>query len=218
MRGCSVFWRRFTVYDVVCCFYLQVCFIRSQLTTGRTVLILWVAIAICAISYAVWENHEFEALTPGQHLTQAKENAIRGGNLSIDIALRHINAIPSNAVEAQEAATLAVDLQTKKQAVEDAVKTRRGAKAYRDSAIVQLQKDLKSLGYDLAVEQSEVSGEVVIKSAEFTDTDHRVRFLAFIRNKNSPASEACLAGFVSVRLKSSIVFGFDESYSLECSN
>ena len=85
---------------------------------------------------------------------------------------------------------------------------------------MQLQADLKGLGYDLTVSRSDKAGEVAITSKEFDDTDHRVRFLAFMRGKSSPRFGVCYAGFNKLRLKSSSIpfVGFDDSYSLECFN
>jgi hypothetical protein len=76
---------------------------------------------------------------------------------------------------------------------------------------------LKEKGYDLDVKANS-DYEIIITSSEFSDTDHRVRFLSFIRSKNSPAYGVCGNGFSKIRLRSSSIpfVGFDESYSLDC--
>jgi hypothetical protein len=83
--------------------------------------------------------------------------------------------------------------------------TARAAEA-RAAAIANLEKDLRNRGYDLTVKQSNTANEIAIASSDFSDTDHRVRFLSFIRGRNSPAVPACLAGFTTVRLSSFELF------------
>jgi hypothetical protein len=92
------------------------------------------------------------------------------------------------------------------------------AEEARKAALRNLQDSLKNLGYDLTVAQSDKADELIITSKDFGDTDHRVRFLSFLRAPNSPAAYVCVAGFQTVRLKDTGFLGlFSETYPLECS-
>ena len=81
--------------------------------------------------------------------------------------------------------------------------------------MVELQRELRNLGYDLTVAQSDKPGELTIASKDFDETDRRLRFLSFLRGRSSPAAGVCIAGFEAVCLKGA---GFSEVYSLDCFN
>ncbi len=88
----------------------------------------------------------------------------------------------------------------------------------RAASIKGLESELKNRGYDLTATESEAPDEIIITSSDFSDTDHRVRFLSTVRAKYSVNFSVCLNGYDKVRLRSSRIpfAGFDESYSLEC--
>ena len=130
------------------------------------------------------------------------------------------------AFEATDAREVLKEVDARQKALDDqtAAKTamdaqQKGEEEAKSSRSLLVQQSLRDLGYDFEVSPSETAGEVVITAAEFDDTDHRVRFLAFLRNHKSPVRGLCFGGFTKVRLRSSRIplVGFDESYSLECS-
>lgn len=186
-----------------------------KVTVPRLFGFFYAAIIAVVIIAAVWDAYTFRRLTPSQHLLAAKQ-ALQGTNTDVDVGLRHISAIPPGSPEAVEAKEIGTQLSWRKAAIEQAVEDAKQAKEARHAAVAQLRVDLKALGYDLTVTESEVPDEIVITSSEFADTDHRVRFLSFLRGKKSPVIAACWAGWRNVRLKSSGFFGFDQSYSLNC--
>jgi hypothetical protein len=132
--------------------------------------------------------------------------------------LRHLSAIPANSEEFGKAKELEIELRSQETALTEAAAAKQQAKASQSSALDQLRTDLKNLGYDLTVEGSETPGEVIITSPEFDDTDHRVRFLSFIRGKNAPTASICVGGFTQIRLKSWKIplIGLNDAYSLDC--
>jgi hypothetical protein len=154
-------------------------------------------------------------MTAAQHLSEAKQ-CLRGNEAAVDAGLWHLAAIPKQSVEVTEAKEIEAQLRARKSELRQAVEAEKQAKEARQAAVVQLRADLKNLGYDLTLGQSDAPEEIVITSGEFAQTDHRVRFLSFLRGKNSPALAECFTGLRTVRLKSSSYFGFDESYSLNC--
>jgi hypothetical protein len=197
-----------------------------KLTGARVVGILWVGLLFIGVGNLAWDEHTFNAMSAAQHLSEAKQ-CLRGSDADVDTGLRHLAAIPKQSVEVTEAKEIQAQLSTRKGAIEaqlsaresdlrQAVEAQKQVKEAQKAAVVQLRADLKNLGYNFTVAQSEFPEEVVITSGEFAETDHRVRFLSFLRRKNSPALAGCFAGLRSVRLKSSQYFGFDESYSLNC--
>jgi hypothetical protein len=178
------------------------------------------------------ENRAFNALSAAQHLEAAKQ-ALRLGLFSD--GLRHVNAIAKGAPEASEATRLRDDLAAGKRAADLAAakneeelaalqqariaqerETAKAAENARKAAIRDLQDNLKNLGYATTVGPSDKPEEIVITSKDFGDTDHRVRFLSFMRGRNSPAGGVCLAGVQTLRLKDAGWFGFNEAYSLDC--
>lgn len=179
----------------------------------------------------------FAHMTSEQHLWEARKSTPDA--IDVKLALRHISALPNNSPEAAAAQVLKTTLEKKLSEIEadNALTAKAVAKAQRDLdtkaadaksaqdsrsiAVTQFALDLKNVGYNLSVKiNPDVSHEVVITSSDFSETDHRVRFLAFIRSKNSPAYIICLSGFTTIRLKASQIpfVGFDESYALDCFN
>jgi hypothetical protein len=170
----------------------------------------------------------FSHMTSAQHLWEAKKTTPE--IVDVDVALRHLSAIPANAPEEREVQVVRTALSQKRTEIEAAQAQQRSAQAEkhaevkasndaRGDAVSELAVELKNLGYDLSVKtKSDGPDEIVITSSEFNDTDHRVRFLSFMRGKNSPAYGVCLNGFSKIRLRASQIpfVGFDESYSLNC--
>lgn len=86
----------------------------------------------------------------------------------------------------------------------------------RAQAIRYLQESLRNGGYSITVAvSSSKADQIELTSKDFGDTDHRVRFLSFLRGRNSPVFSACHEGYRTARLIESS-FGFSEEYSLEC--
>lgn len=84
------------------------------------------------------------------------------------------------------------------------------------SAGRDLKADLKNLGYEYDVEVDVSKNEIIITSTDFENTDHRVRFLSFLRGKHHPTSGVCFAGLDKVRLRGGRFFAFSEAYPLNC--
>jgi hypothetical protein len=172
----------------------------------------------------------FNHMTSSQHLWEANKSTPDLGD--VEIALRHISAIPKNAHESASAQVLKTTLKQKLSEMKAEEANRATAKADKDQqakaaadarsiAVTQFALDLKNLGYDLSVKVNhDVPNEIVLTSSEFGDTDHRVRFLAFMRSRNNPEELVCLSGFTTIRLRTSAIpfVGFDDSYSLNCFN
>jgi hypothetical protein len=173
----------------------------------------------------------FNHMTPAQHLWEARTASRSPEN--IVLALEHVAAIPKNSPEASEAQVLGTVLHEqeaaaraaqaqKDEAANAARNARAAARNVRAAAITQLSADLNNLGYDLNVEAggADAPTEIVITSSEFSDSDHRVRFLASIRGRSGLTASACWDGFDKMRLRSSRIplVGFSESYSLDCYN
>jgi hypothetical protein len=87
-------------------------------------------------------------------------------------------------------------------------------------ALRNLQAALRNLGYDVTVSQSDKPTEFTIISKDFDDTDHRVRFLSFLRGENTLLTEVCSVGFETLHLRTSDLpfLGFSDTYSLACIN
>jgi hypothetical protein len=181
-------------------------------------LLLAVGIGLDALEEAK-DAKRFREMTPATHLTQARDE-FRGG--IFNLALRHLQAIPSSAPEGPAARQMEPEVRAAQQSYEAAraaaQQAEAAAKLAKDTAVRDLQKSLTNLGYDLAVTRSDVDDEIVITSEDFGETDHRVRFLSFLRSERSPAFGVCLAGFRTVRLKTkwSLLTGHSEAYALDC--
>lgn len=191
--------------------------------SGSTLLIIGIfvfalaVIAAVAIFAVVQDQRDFNSMTPTEHLQRAK--GFLDAKL-FDDGLKHIAAIPASAPEAVEATEIQHQLTTAKTAWKNDLDAKAEAKASDDKARTaytrDLQDELRQLGYDLTVAQSDKPEEVVIASKDFEDTDHRVRFLAYIRGQNRRPG-LCSRGFGQVRIESGgIIGGFNEVYSLDC--
>jgi hypothetical protein len=157
----------------------------------------------------------FAAMSPGDHLVSARIDLRAHLYQS---ALSHLKEIPPNAPEAGDATLVEQEVRSAQQEEAAARAVEAAAQAAWENAIRNVENNLKSLGYSVAVSHSNVRDELVMTSSDFGDTDHRVKFLSFLRSRRSPAFEACFVGYRKVRLKAGTPFGFDEVYSLECSN
>jgi hypothetical protein len=193
---------------------------------------LGLVIGAC-ILLAIWETHTFNSMTAAQHLAEAKRMLVLAtdpySESGVQEAFRHLAAIPPNDPLVSEANNVKSELLAKQAAAQRAelqtqqVRTlallrQKQADEARVSVIRELQEKLRNLGYDLTVTRSEKPDEIVITSADFGDTDHRVRFLSFLRGRNGPTADVCLAGFQTVRLQGTGWRVFSEQYSLECFN
>jgi hypothetical protein len=206
---------------------------KPKPTLLQKALVVFIALGMAyGLGTALWASWLFRHMTSEQHLWEAKK--ITPDVVDIDLALRHLSAIPSNTPEAEEAQVLKMALQQKRTGMEAVHAQQQSAQAEkqseaktvndarvaaRDEAASQLGLELRNLGYELSVSVStDIPEEIVITASELGDTDHRVRFLSFMRGKNSPASGVCLNGFSKIRLRASQLpfVGFDETYSLNC--
>ncbi|MGH9664045.1 MAG: hypothetical protein ACRD9L_06455, partial [Bryobacteraceae bacterium] len=179
-----------------------------------------VVVAVVAFGLLVgfiWDRYAFNKMTPTEHLAIAMTKS-QGNLTSVRGALRHLAAIPANSREHSDAAKLRNQLEERESTLDEVAAAQAREVAAHAWATVELAKNLKNRGYDLTVTQSNIPNEIVVTSSDFADTDHRVRFLSFMRGGDMPTLTACWAGFTAIRLKSSqFPFGFNESYSLECS-
>jgi peroxiredoxin Q/BCP len=184
------------------------------------------------VSVSVWNTERtFRAMTPAQHLTAAR---LALEQRRFDDGIEQLTGIKADAPENAAAKVLETDLRTAKQAAQQeqaaaalekaAAEQEQAAAALsaekaRVASVQSLQTSLTNLGYDLTVSRSDNPTEIVINSKDFSNTDQRVRFLSFLRGRNSPATGVCLGGFQTVVLKSGWVspLGFSEAYPLECS-
>jgi len=206
--------------------------VKPALPALKIVLICFAIIFVIMFvplgGFATWDSWVFTHMTTAQHLFEAQRALQTSGD--VELALRHIEAIPGNAPEAKEAKALRKIVEQKmaaknaaagqaQNAANAAVQAHNAAVQARALAVDQVSSDLRNLGYQLTVETStDVPTEVVITSADFDDTDHRVRFLSFIRGRKGPKASLCWNGFNDVRLRSSKIplLGFNERYSLDC--
>lgn len=179
----------------------------------------YVGFIVIFVAYMAWQEHKFNKMSPAAHLAAAKAGSIQNGSDRQDMK-RHLEAIPKNAQQAGQAIALREQIDDDESRAGQEYELRAQANNARASAIVQLGKDLKDLGYELSVEASpDTWDEIIITSTELGDTDHRVRFLSFMRGRNAPTGGLCGAGLTKLRLKSSTLplVGFNELYSLSCS-
>jgi hypothetical protein len=175
------------------------------------------AICVAAILLVLWDGRVFNNMTPSQHLNEAKRRINERDLPSLQIALAHVAAVAKTSPEAKEAAEVEAELKGSKAAIEQGINAAQLAKTSRATVIAQLQTDLNNLGYDLSVNDSDGAGEIAIRSSVFDDTEHRVRFLAFLRSRSAPTSDICLMGIRSIRLRGSgFLFGFNEAYPFSC--
>jgi hypothetical protein len=191
-----------------------------------------VILILIIFSYAMVQDYKFDHLSPSQHLAEAKrleaDGELERPNVSqkliqelqegaFEDGLRHISAIPANSAERAEATSIAEELEIRLRELRDAKEAALQARKDKIAAVHELQIQLKNLGYDLKTSTSKVPNEIIITSKDFADTDHRVKFLSFIRNHNGPSGLLCVHGYETVRLETSLpVIGFNEQYSLDC--
>ena len=195
---------------------------------------LWLVCTFAAFCLFVYfvnriSRGRFDAMTAAEHLKASRVALAEGRYDDGLLQVSAINAAVPQAVEArkvEEALVAAKEAARQKEAaakeaarreLAEAQQAARLAEEGRMTAIRDLQNSLRDLGYDLTVAQSDKKDEIVITSRDFDDTDHRVRFLSFLRRRNSPSTGVCLAGFQTVHLKGSgWFFEFSEAYPLEC--
>jgi hypothetical protein len=196
---------------------------------------LYGAVLAMVILSALWRNqHAFNVMTPAQHLSRAR---LAAKEHDVDLVLRHARAVQDSGPEASEARELIAAqeavlrsqqatlreaeqyFEAERQKQEAQQQLKRQAEEARVVAVRELGNRLKDLGYDLSVSVSqEQPNEITITSTDFADTERRIRFLAFARGRGSPMIDVCMAGFQFVRLQSRIVFGFSETYPIDCLN
>jgi hypothetical protein len=198
----------------------------AGLHKGTRTLIVIPVVYLCLFLVA-WlfiraESKTFYAMTPAQHLEAArakvKQFDVPGRNAAewqvlFDDVRRELDALPVDSARSEEGRKLRASL-TKAQEWLNGVEQQGRQEAAAKSAFpTTLQNELKDRGYGCTVAtSSDAPDEIAITSKDFNDTDHRVRFLAFLRGRNY---DICATGFRKVRLKSGW-FEFSESYNLEC--
>ena len=80
------------------------------------------------VALIFWDEHTFDAMTPAQHLVEAKKAQGGGGKeLSVLEGLRHASAIPTDSPQKAEAATIAPELGVRLQELREAKKAAPGA-------------------------------------------------------------------------------------------
>jgi len=179
---------------------------------------------IAEVVSAVVSVVEFNAMQPGAHLDVARSALATG---QVEEALRHTQAITKGPLAPQARTMEAEIAAVRKTAADERNAASLAASAASMAASLaqerirevarNLQSELMNRGYDLTVTQSARPNEINIVSNEFSDTDHRVRFLSLLRGHDNLATQACMAGFLNVRLKDREWFaGFSEVYSLDC--
>jgi hypothetical protein len=196
---------------------------RSRVST-------WISLAPLAALVLIFIVGLFAAMTSivrdaqrmtaaGQHLTRATEALARG---AIDEGLIEIHAIPASAPEAASAKEIENRLNAARDEARQTAEMRAEQEriaAWRIAQIHGVEVKLRELGYDLRVSAPGNANEVVISSGDFSDTDHRVRFLAYIRSQRGPGRSLCSLGINQVRLSGHrflASFGSGDAYSLDC--
>jgi hypothetical protein len=100
------------------------------------------------IAVSVWEDHEFNGMSPAEHLAMA-QNELNAKTPDLRLARRHLTAIAANAIQSREANTL-IEVVDAEQAKSDQKNQEIAQfRAYRANAIKQFVNDLKERGYDL---------------------------------------------------------------------
>lgn len=184
--------------------------------TGRQIgCLVYLAFALFIFASVAIDSYHFDHMTPAEHLAAAKQ-AQNGDSKAVTEGLKHVGAIPLNARESLAAKDLEPVLRARAEQFRETALAAQQIRAGQVAAVDGLGTSLKNLGYDVKVSKSDTAGEITITSSEFSDTDHRVRFLAFVR-KDRVIEGVCLAGITTVRLRESqYPFSFNEAYSLEC--
>ncbi len=191
--------------------------------TKRWIWIMIVGLYFGAvIANLAWDSHAFNKMSPAEHLLNAKSGLQETTSQAVEEAITHATAIPKGSAGYDEAQELVGKLQAVRDSITNSAaaqqKQQEQTKAARKGAVEQLQTDLKNLGYQLTVDESDAPDKIIITSADFDDTDHRVRFLSFVRGKNTPMTGTCWFGFRQIELRTSKIpfVGFSETYALSC--
>ncbi len=178
-------------------------------------VLLCIGIFAAIVVYNLSGNHPFKSMTPAEHLEAAKRESLDDLE-SVRRAWEHVASLPVNSAEFSAADDLRKRLDEREKALRDKAESN----AVPRLTIKDFEGALKNLGYDLTAQQSDNPNEIVVTSADFSDTERRVRFLSFIRGKHTVTGSLCRDGFNAIRLKSSSLpfVGFNNSYSLDCSS
>lgn len=179
----------------------------------------WLLVAaLVVLGGALWPAWRFQHMTAAEHL-QAARRAL--DEHALETAQRHLNASPAGTPgTARLMRALEADIQAHREVLQqdaDAQLARRAQVEARRAAVVQLEQNLRNMGFDVTVAQSPNPSEVTISGPGFDDPDRRDWFLAFLHGPNSPVAPACAAGIETIRLKGpGAFFWFSERYSLDC--
>jgi hypothetical protein len=188
----------------------------ARVAAGLAIPVALSFVWLIARSVTASEKRQFDALTPaGQHLAKAKDTLAEG---AFEEGLREIKAIPASTPEAASAKEVEDRLNAGLQAAVARAAQKR-AEVLKNEQIHSIEVQLRELGYKLSVSASNKSGEIAISLDDFSDTDHRVRFLAFIRSQKGPAQNLCWLGISEIRLTGQGFLGSfrsGDAYSLEC--
>src|SRR5580704_6252526 len=132
-----------------------------KMTRIAKIFVGWLVFCAVVFLYQAWDAHVFGQLSPQEHLRQAKMflNGIPDAG-SLEQARRHINALPDKSPEALAANDLLVDIYSKEQVIKQGSPEQQ-AKVARETAVTDLQMELKNLGYDLTVAGTDTAGEIL---------------------------------------------------------
>jgi hypothetical protein len=135
--------------------------------------LVYLAFALLIFAFVAIDSYHFDHMTPAEHLAAAKQ-AQNGDSNAVTDGLQHIAA-------SLAAKNFEPVLQARAEQFRETALAARQIQAGQVAAVNDLGTSLKNLGYDVKVSKSDTAGEIAITSSEFSDTDHRVRFLAFVR-------------------------------------
>jgi hypothetical protein len=191
---------------------------RTGLLIVVSGLILLLVAATHRSADSIADTASFRKMTSAAHLAEGKSEL---GTRVFGLALAHLEAIPANAPESVEALKgikyvrsemeaeylLKMEVQRQREAQHEA---QNDIRAMPTIVAQNLQAEIRNLGYSVDVSVSkDKPGELVITSSDFSDTDHRVRFLALLRRRSD------LQGmFQTVRLKAGFLDLSSDAYSL----
>ena len=175
-------------------------------------------VALVILGGALWPGWRFQHMTVAEHL-QAARRAL--DEYALETAQRHLNALPADTPgTARLTRALEAEIQAHREVVQldaDAQLAELAKAEAQRAAVVQLEQNLRNMGFDMTVAQSPNPSEITIAAPGFDDPDRRDWFLAFLHGPNSPVAPACAAGIQTFRLKGpGVFFGFSERYSLDC--
>ena len=167
----------------------------------------------------------FNNMTAAQHIEQAELALKPGVSLEvIDEALRHVDAISPSAPEAVRSKALGqklnlartklvqADEKKAQQAMEENI-LRSARTTARQEFINGLRESIRNIGIDASV--SEVNGQLVIISDAFKlkpDRDDFIRQTFGSRTRQG----LCTMGFKSYAVRTGVIFGNGDEYSLGC--